>query len=142
MTQDTSKQRAVVLSDDVIFAIMDEDAAQDEGIFQQFDLKPLEEVFNAVVNKVQETLVTAANSLKDEPQTSKESKTRVKQYLQVNRVLLGLQHWANDVKVENKNPLAITEKDNEGFNSLALMLRTQFLDIMLACSVINKATDR
>lgn len=142
MSQDTSKQRAAVPSDDTLFAIMDEYAALDEDHFQQLDPKPLEELFDAVEKKVQETIVTASNGFKDESQTSMGRRKGVEQYLQINRVLLGLQHWANDIKVENESPLSITEKDNDGFNSLASMLRTQFLNIMLACSVINKATER
>lgn len=129
-------------SDDVIFAIMNEDEAlKEDDHFQQLDLKPLDELFDAVVDRVRDVVLLAAESLKGKPPPSTKGKTRVKQYLHMNKLLLSLQHWGSDIKVEEKSPLSITAGKNDRFNSLALILRTQFLDIMLACSLIDRATE-
>ncbi|KAG6354508.1 hypothetical protein INS49_004525 [Diaporthe citri] len=140
MGQDTSDKSGAVPSDDMIFVIMDADEALNEDAhLHQLDLKPLDELFDAVVNRVRDMVLLAANGLKDKHQTSTES--RVKEYFHMNGLLLSLQHWGNDIQVENKSPLSITEKSNDGFNSLSLILRRKFLDIMLACSLIDKATE-
>lgn len=128
-------------SDDIVPATVDEDAALDEDYLQQLGIKPLEELFNAVVDRVGKMVLDAANSLKDHRETPMKNKPRVKQYLQMNRVLLGLQHWANDIQVNKKSPLSITKKDNDRFNSLVLILRRQILAIMSACSVVDKASE-
>lgn len=136
-------QSEVVASDDrILFATMDDDEALEEvHLIQSLDHKPLEELFDTVINTVREMVLSAANKLKENPRGSTESKTGIKQYLEMSRLLRSLQHWADDIQVRNKSPLAITAKDNDRFNSLALILRTQFLDITLACSVVDKATE-
>ena len=79
MGEDTSDQSWPVPSDDMIFAIMDEDAGlTGDDHFEQLDLKPLDELFDAVVNRVRDTVLLADDSLKDKHQTSTESKTRIK----------------------------------------------------------------
>lgn len=136
---------ATAYSEEGILAIMYEDAVLEERhSLRQFDGKPLDEVFNAVIDRVQNAAVEAAKRWSDKQNTSEDSKARLKQYLHLNRVLLGLQHWANDIKVENKSPLSITDKENHRFNRLALILRAQFIDILFACSAIydDKVTEK
>ncbi|KAL1868947.1 hypothetical protein Daus18300_005783 [Diaporthe australafricana] len=143
MAQNTSDQSGAVPSDKIMFETMDEDEAlKEDERFEQLDPKPLDELFDAVVDRVRDVILLAANSLKYKHQTSTEGKTKVKQYLQMNTLLLSLQHWGNDIQVENKSPLSITEEKSDRFNSLALIVRTKLLDIILACSLIEKATEK
>ncbi|KAK4187643.1 hypothetical protein QBC35DRAFT_463626 [Podospora australis] len=92
----------------------------------------LDQLHGKVKEAVTATLVTMKKAIKDSH--IEEEDTHVEQLLRLHDVLLGLQHWGNDITPSSgTNPLLTIEEDHEdnlAFEPLIQSLRASFMDML------------
>jgi hypothetical protein len=119
----------VALSDDDIFDFIDALDKQDE----EMSGRNLEELFHNVHGAVRGRVGEAGKRLKDGA-----TQANLQRYLELNGILLILDHWARDITVGDESPLSAIGEEADGMATIAPILRGCFQEMLMACSFLEE----